>query len=1009
VGDWFVGTNWLSGSPPSAGSILIDNGGTAQRNQVISSSLASLYLGNTPTGSGSLLLSAGTLSFSVMNIGPVGAGWVDQAGSALSAFSIHIATDSSQGHGQYLLSGGTLTVSTLDVGATSPSSNGTFTQSGGVATVNWLDINSGGYFALSGGTLLINGELVNHGHVDLSDGTLIASRLVDLSAGTLTASPNAHVVGKAGSLIVLPAGFDPNTAFGYYSNLGKTLISGDTLFINAGEKYELSGELHEKVSVAGTLFDISLMNGLNVLSAGQVRADKVAVKDIDSSLSGGWLSLNQLTVGAPGGALFSHTSGQLDSANFPTTIGIGTFAGESGTYFQSDGTLIGGSITLGGAGTGTYILSGGTASFGSVTVNSGSTLRYTGGSLSLDAVTIRGTLDLGNSAVTVAPIGIADFGSTTFQGAASATLIGAPNSLMTFAPGIDPAIVFGSFSSQGIVHTAGTTIVLNAGQTVAGHGVIEDRVHVHGTLDGPELFGGINVFPGGQATVFRAHVTDATSGISGGKLTVQKLSIAGNGVFTQTGGDVVFALTDSETSVNRGLTIGLDPDPAMSGTYILDGGTLSSASGFGNFTFNMNNGTFLQNGGSNVALIGPISHAIGASSGSHAYYGLSGGTFIVSGDRLFIGNIGAGTFEQSGGYASIPQVRIAFNPGSTGYYSLSGNGSLNVASVIVIGSSGNGTFIQSGGTFTAGAIFTQNLAGSSGYFNKSDGQLTAGSFTNSGTFIHSGGTLSITSLMSNSGAATLGGIQAWNSNATFTNTGAATFTTNAGSLARNLTLNANDGSVVFASSQSLKTINITNGTIKIQPAAGIVVGAAALNAAGAPANAFDLADGTFVYHYDTLSPDVSVRSLLFAAQMYSSLADAQHRVAYAEAAQLYTNLPATLGDESLDSTTLLVKLALAGDTNLDGTVDVADLGNLALHWSSSDQHWFDGDFTYDGLVDVADLKLLGMNFQAAPGAASLETLLGSFGLPIDAVPEPAVLLGPIGVALLGRRPRSRRK
>jgi hypothetical protein len=61
-----------------------------------------------------------------------------------------------------------------------------------------------------------------------------------------------------------------------------------------------------------------------------------------------------------------------------------------------------------------------------------------------------------------------------------------------------------------------------------------------------------------------------------------------------------------------------------------------------------------------------------------------------------------------------------------------------------------------------------------------------------------------------------------------------------------------------------------------------------------------------------------------------------------------------IGDEPIDSTGLIAQLTLAGDANLDGVVDAVDLGNLALHWTSSDAFWFDGDFTYDGNVDVAD-------------------------------------------------------
>jgi hypothetical protein len=309
-----------------------------------------------------------------------------------------------------------------------------------------------------------------------------------------------------------------------------------------------------------------------------------------------------------------------------------------------------------------------------------------------------------------------------------------------------------------------------------------------------------------------------------------------------------------------------------------------------------------------------------------------------------------------------------------------------------------GTFNQNGGTATINGIST------AGVFSKSAGQFTANALGTSGEFIHAGGTLSIAS-MGNSGTAVIGGIQAWPTNATFTNAGLATFTTNAGSIARNLGIVASDGTIAFDSSQSLRSLSFAGGRARISSGAG-VVGTDVLTITANTANAFDLADGTWVWNYTGLNPPGSdVRGWLLGTQIYSSLNDAQHRVGYAEATQLYAALPTTLGGEPIDATTLITRLTLAGDANLDGVVDAVDLGNLALHWTTSDAYWFDGDFTYDGRVDVADLKLLAQNFEVAFGSPSLETLLVSFGLPVDAVPEPSVVLGPIGVALLGRRRR----
>ena len=62
---------------------------------------------------------------------------------------------------------------------------------------------------------------------------------------------------------------------------------------------------------------------------------------------------------------------------------------------------------------------------------------------------------------------------------------------------------------------------------------------------------------------------------------------------------------------------------------------------------------------------------------------------------------------------------------------------------------------------------------------------------------------------------------------------------------------------------------------------------------------------------------------------------------------------------------------LAGDANLDGTVDSTDLNNLALNWRQDVALWTAGDFTADGVVNSADLNALALNWrQSIPTAAS---------------------------------------
>lgn len=120
---------------------------------------------------------------------------------------------------------------------------------------------------------------------------------------------------------------------------------------------------------------------------------------------------------------------------------------------------------------------------------------------------------------------------------------------------------------------------------------------------------------------------------------------------------------------------------------------------------------------------------------------------------------------------------------------------------------------------------------------------------------------------------------------------------------------------------------------------------------------------------------------------------------------------ATLGISSfkgqpVDATTVLISYTFGGDTNLDGQVDISDLGRLASSWQSSGT-WIDGDFNYDGFIDISDLGALASNWQAGvTDPASLGEAMSALALPADAgsVPEPGacVLAVCACIAMSGR-------
>lgn len=95
---------------------------------------------------------------------------------------------------------------------------------------------------------------------------------------------------------------------------------------------------------------------------------------------------------------------------------------------------------------------------------------------------------------------------------------------------------------------------------------------------------------------------------------------------------------------------------------------------------------------------------------------------------------------------------------------------------------------------------------------------------------------------------------------------------------------------------------------------------------------------------------------------------------------------------------------LAGDANLDGSVNVGDLGALASGWNTAGT-WAQGDFDFSGAVDVGDLGILASNWNSiTPSTALSMPVYGA----LTAVPEAGtlLLLGLAAPALLVRR-RSR--
>jgi hypothetical protein len=102
----------------------------------------------------------------------------------------------------------------------------------------------------------------------------------------------------------------------------------------------------------------------------------------------------------------------------------------------------------------------------------------------------------------------------------------------------------------------------------------------------------------------------------------------------------------------------------------------------------------------------------------------------------------------------------------------------------------------------------------------------------------------------------------------------------------------------------------------------------------------------------------------------------------------------------------LAMLRLMGDANLDGRVDIADLGILAANWQATGTTWEQGDFNEDGVVDIADLGILAGNWQAGVNFAEALAKFDAFEGVVIPEPGSIFLLG-LGAVLLRRRGRIR--
>jgi autotransporter-associated beta strand protein len=196
----------------------------------------------------------------------------------------------------------------------------------------------------------------------------------------------------------------------------------------------------------------------------------------------------------------------------------------------------------------------------------------------------------------------------------------------------------------------------------------------------------------------------------------------------------------------------------------------------------------------------------------------------------------------------------------------------------------------------------------------------------------------------------------------------------------------------------------------------------------------DLANNKLIVDYDPAagaSPLASIRAALVsgyaggawngAAGIDSAGISATRSLGYAEASDVLGAGGGKFGGQDVDGSAVLVAYTLAGDANLDGSVDFLDLARLAQGYNTTLSSpttvstWLRGDFDYNGNVDFNDLAKLAQNYNTTlPGGGA--TVPGApAGFEADlarafaSVPEPSSLVGVIGLGLFVARGRRRRR
>ncbi len=350
-----------------------------------------------------------------------------------------------------------------------------------------------------------------------------------------------------------------------------------------------------------------------------------------------------------------------------------------------------------------------------------------------------------------------------------------------------------------------------------------------------------------------------------------------------------------------------------------------------------------------------------------------GGTITTSG--LVIPDAGGLNVSMSGTESLINTGTASWTTGNNGNYFVTlspGNVFTNLGTFTVIDNAGS--VFWSGGEFNNPGVL--NKTGST--------NLTISSlFNNSGTVNVSDATLTLSGGGAHSGhfgvapGADLffGGVNFFNSGAVlgpgnFTFTSGETAIFNPGSSITSGTLNLIGGSVTLATSVTVLGLNVNGGTFNV--ASSTLIDEPLSSKSSEISNLQSLAQrgqngGTWTGQ--------GITSSTVAADAATATVHTYHTVVAIldNGALPVSERFTSFAGQPVDANSIIVTRALAGDANLDGTVNNTDLVALLTHFGESGQTQATGDYNGDGTVNNTDLVALLTDYgQSLPGSFSLE-------------------------------------